>query len=55
MNYDDLLQKVAEHVSLFYVEHTDKRLLYHNHTHVTEMLDDIKKMAIRIIKSWFFI
>jgi len=45
MNYDDLLQKVAEHVSLFYVEHTDKRLLYHNHTHVTEMLDDIKKMA----------
>ena len=46
MNYDDLLQRVAEHVSLFYVEHTDKRLLYHNHTHITEMLDDVKKMAM---------
>lgn len=45
MNYDDLLQKVAEHVALLYIEHVDKKLSYHNHTHITEMLDDIKKIA----------
>jgi len=45
MNYRELLQKVAEHVSLFYVEKADERLVYHNHTHITEMLEAAKKMA----------
>lgn len=45
MNYDELLKKVAEHVTLLYVEHHGERLAYHNQAHVTRTLDIVKKIA----------
>lgn len=45
MNYGDTLRKVAEHVSLFFTEHNDDRLVYHNQAHTTEMVDAVKKMV----------
>jgi len=45
MNYGDTLRKVAEHVALFFIEHNDDRLVYHNRDHTTEMVDAVKKMA----------
>jgi predicted metal-dependent HD superfamily phosphohydrolase len=45
MNYHEQLKRVAEHVALFYLEHIDDRLLYHNQLHITNMVDIVKKMA----------
>jgi predicted metal-dependent HD superfamily phosphohydrolase len=45
MNYHEQLIRIAEHVALFYFEHTDERLLYHKPTHTAEILEAVKKMA----------
>src|ERR1044071_9306946 len=45
MEYRDLLRKVAEHVTLFYAEHHDERLKYHNESHISETVDITAKMS----------
>ena len=45
MDYHELLKNVEDHVNLFYREHKDENLLYHNQSHVMEVLDNSKKIA----------
>ena len=45
MNYQELLNKTEEHVNLYYSEHTDPTLLYHNQSHTAEVLDNTKRIA----------
>jgi len=45
MQYDELLQRVAEHVALLYAEHPDPRLVYHNQKHITQTVNTVKKMS----------
>ena len=45
MNYNTLLQKVEDHVNLFFAEHPDARLLYHNISHTRAVADVAKKIA----------
>lgn len=45
MNYPEQLKRVAEHVALFYFEHTDERLLYHKPVNTIEIVEAVKKMA----------
>ena len=45
MNYQELLKKTEDYVNLFYSEHTDPTLLYHNQRHTAEVLDNTKRIA----------
>ena len=45
MNYQELLKKTEEYVNLFYSDHTDPTLLYHNQSHMAEVLDNTKRIA----------
>jgi hypothetical protein len=45
LNYRELLQKTEDHVNLFYRDHTDENLFYHNHSHAVEVLRNAKKIA----------
>jgi predicted metal-dependent HD superfamily phosphohydrolase len=45
MNYHELLKKVEDHVNLFYLEHADENMFYHNQAHMKEVLDKTKKIA----------
>lgn len=45
MNYQELLKKTEDYVNLFYSEHTDPTLLYHNQSHTAEVLDNTKRIA----------
>ncbi|CAN5412670.1 hypothetical protein BH10BAC2_BH10BAC2_42250 [soil metagenome] len=58
MNYHSLLQKVEDHVTLFFTEHADGRLLYHNLTHTKDVAGATKKMAVHYEldePSWFIV
>ena len=45
MNYHALLINVENHVKLFYLEHPDANLFYHNQSHTMDVLDKTKKIA----------
>ncbi len=45
MNYQELLNKTEDYVNLYYSEHTDPTLLYHNQSHTAEVLDNTKRIA----------
>lgn len=45
MNYQELLKKTEDFVNLFYTEHPDPALLYHNQKHTAEVLDNTKRIA----------
>jgi len=45
LNYQELLKKTEDHVNMFYTEHADSNLFYHNQTHATEVLEKTKKIA----------
>ena len=45
MNYHELLRNVEDHVNLFYREHTDTNMFYHDQSHVLEVLANTKKIA----------
>ncbi len=45
MNYHELLKKVEDHVNLFYLEHANESMYYHNLAHTKEVLDKAKKIA----------
>lgn len=45
MNYQELLKKTEVHVNLFYSDHTDANLYYHNYSHAMEILGNAKKIA----------
>ncbi len=45
MNYQELSEKVAAHVSMFYMQNPDTGLPFHNRTRVLELLDNVKKMS----------
>lgn len=56
MNYHNLLQKVEDHVTLFFKEHADARLLYHNLSHTKYVAEATRKMAAHYEldeSSWF--
>ncbi len=57
MNYNALLIKVEEQVALMYRQHANASLFYHNLSHVNEVLDATKKMAVhyKLDDRWFFI
>lgn len=58
MNYLMLLQKVEEHVALFFTENSDARLLYHNFSHTREVADATKKIATHYQldeRGWFIV
>jgi hypothetical protein len=37
MNFQELLKKTEDHVNLFYLDHTDANLFYHNQSHASEV------------------
>lgn len=45
MNYHELLQKVEDQVTIFYRDHTDERLFYHNLSLTREVLGTVKRIA----------
>lgn len=45
MNYHELLKQTEDYVNLYYSEHTDPTLLYHNQPHTAEVLDNTKRIA----------
>ena len=45
MNYQELLKKTEDYVNLFYSEHPDATLLYHNQKHTAEVLNNTKRIA----------
>ncbi len=45
MNYHELLRETEDHVNLFYRDHIDANLFYHNQHHALEVLEDTKKIA----------
>src|SRR4249919_1180298 len=45
MNYDELLKKVEDHTALFFREHKDTKLFYHNYAHTRNVLDKSKRIA----------
>lgn len=58
MNYLTLLQKVEEHVALFFNENTDARLFYHNLSHTKEVAEATKKIAAHYQldeRGWFIV
>jgi len=58
MNYPALMQKVEDHVDLFFAEHTDTRLLYHNLYHTRDVAEAAKKIAAHYQldeRSWFIV
>jgi predicted metal-dependent HD superfamily phosphohydrolase len=44
MSYQELLKKVTEHVVQYYMQHSDKRLFYHNLAHAVQILDAVNKI-----------
>lgn len=45
MNYHELLIKTEDYVNLFYREHRDANMFYHNQSHTMEVLGNTKKIA----------
>ncbi len=45
MSYQDLLQKVEEQVTVFYRDHTDERMFYHNQSLTKSVMGIVKRMA----------
>jgi len=45
MNYNELLKKIVDYINLFYVDHPDARLCYHNYVHINDAVDAAKKIA----------
>jgi predicted metal-dependent HD superfamily phosphohydrolase len=45
MNYHELLRNVEDHVNLFYREHADANMFYHDQSHVLEVLANTKRIA----------
>lgn len=45
LNYPELLQKTEHHVNMFYTDHADANLFYHNQNRATEVLEKTKKIA----------
>ncbi len=45
MNYNELLKKISDYVDLFFIEHNDPRLFYHNQFHTKEMFEATQKIA----------
>ncbi len=45
MSYQDLLQKVEEQVTVFYRDHTDTRMFYHNQSLTKSVMGIVKRMA----------
>jgi predicted metal-dependent HD superfamily phosphohydrolase len=45
MNYHELLKKVEEHVNLFFREHIDPNLSFHNLSHTRNVVDNTKQIA----------
>ena len=45
MNYHELLKKVEDHVNLFFREHTDTNLFFHNLAHTRNVVDNTKQIA----------
>ena len=45
MNYPVLLKRSAEHVALFYFDHLDERLVYHNQHHTKQVVDNVQQIA----------
>jgi len=45
VNYDELLKKVEDHTALFFREHKDTKLFYHNYAHTRNVLDKSKRIA----------
>ena len=57
MDYPELLQKVEAQVTVFYRDHSDPNLFYHNQTLATEVLETTKRIAdhYRLDDRSFFI
>jgi predicted metal-dependent HD superfamily phosphohydrolase len=58
MNYHTLLQKVEEYVNLFFEEHIDTRLAFHNLSHTKYVAEAVKKIAAHYEldeRSWFIV
>jgi predicted metal-dependent HD superfamily phosphohydrolase len=45
MSYHELLKKVEDHVNLFFREHTDPNLFFHNLAHTRDVADHTKQIA----------
>ena len=45
MNYHEQLRNVEDHVNLFYREHADASMFYHDQSHVLEVLENTKRIA----------
>jgi len=45
LNYPELLKKTEDYVNMFYNDHADANLFYHNQNHATEVLEKTKKIA----------
>ena len=45
MNYPSLLKRSAEHAALYYIEHPDERLVYHNQQHAKQVVDKVQQIA----------
>jgi Family of unknown function (DUF5706) len=45
MNYHELLKKVEDYVNLFFREHTDPNLFFHNLSHTSNVVDNTKQIA----------
>ena len=45
MNYPSLLKRSAEYAALYYIEHPDERLVYHNQQHAKQVVDKVQQIA----------
>ncbi len=45
MNYQEALKKTEDYVNLYYSEHAQADLFYHNQSNMKELVDNAKKMA----------
>jgi hypothetical protein len=57
MAYQDFLQKIEEQVTVFYRDHSDADLFYHNRSRTKELLEIVKRIAdhYRLDERSFFI
>ena len=45
MDYQQLSRRVAEHVALFFIEHPEPKISFHNQSHTLERIREIQEMA----------
>jgi hypothetical protein len=64
IDYQQLLRRSAEHVALFFVEHSDPRILFHNQEYTTDIVNQAREIlasyklneretALVSIAAWF--